>query len=131
MYGTIDEASAYHEARGNQAWATAPDKQKSEALTRASDYISAMYGRLERVAPEATFRTATYIASGLELGQPGFFSITSHPDSTRKVLVGVDSIRWQVVAGPQGEDAWMPRSSLIDALFARWQGGGGLAAFVV
>jgi hypothetical protein len=43
-YGTLDEASAYHQARGNAAWAaTGADEDKLAALLRGSVWIDNTY----------------------------------------------------------------------------------------
>ncbi|MAN77785.1 MAG: hypothetical protein CML24_11480 [Rhizobiales bacterium] len=59
---------------------------------------------------------ASYIAAGLELETPGFFSKT-YTASEQKILTQVQSIRWQVVGDAKGTYAAMPVSTLIDALF--------------
>lgn len=43
MYGTLDGAENYHEARGNAGW-TGTDDAKEAALLRASTLIDATYG---------------------------------------------------------------------------------------
>lgn len=130
MYGSLEAADLFHAARGNPEWASSDPTRKTEALTRASDYISAVYGELEGIAPVTTFETATYIAANLELNRPGFFSVVHHPDDTRKILVGVDTIKWEVIKGSES-DGLIPRSTLIDSLFARYTTVRGLAMFVV
>ena len=42
MYGTVNDADAYHLARGNAAWTGTP-AVKEAALVRASDYIDGRY----------------------------------------------------------------------------------------
>ncbi|WP_414461816.1 DnaT-like ssDNA-binding protein [Hyphomicrobium sp. DY-1] len=46
-YGTIEQASAYHDARGNAAWAAAdssPDSARLAALVRASTWLDGRFG---------------------------------------------------------------------------------------
>lgn len=43
MYGTLEGADAYHQARGNTAWAIGPDDARKAALVRATDYIDGRY----------------------------------------------------------------------------------------
>lgn len=45
-YGTLTEALAYHESRGNEAWASADktDEQRIAALVRASLSLDGQYG---------------------------------------------------------------------------------------
>mgnify|MGYP001468605960 CR=1 FL=1 len=42
-YGTVAGADAYHDARGNAAWASTPTDEKEAALLRASEYIDGHY----------------------------------------------------------------------------------------
>ncbi|TEB83700.1 DnaT-like ssDNA-binding protein [Pseudomonas aeruginosa] len=41
-YGTVAGADAYHQARGNAAWAAAAEADKEAALARASAYIDGL-----------------------------------------------------------------------------------------
>lgn len=43
MYGTLESANSYHQARGNAAWAAGPDQGRTGALVRATDYIDGRY----------------------------------------------------------------------------------------
>ncbi|MDV3469013.1 DnaT-like ssDNA-binding protein [Stenotrophomonas sp. C3(2023)] len=43
MYGTLDAANSYHQARGNAAWALGTDEARTGALVRATDYIDGRY----------------------------------------------------------------------------------------
>ena len=43
MYGTVEGADTYHEARANAAW-TGSNDAKAAALLRASDWIDGAYG---------------------------------------------------------------------------------------
>lgn len=42
-YGTLTDADPYHAARGRTDWAAATTVARTEALTRASDYIDGRY----------------------------------------------------------------------------------------
>ncbi|MDF2797520.1 MAG: hypothetical protein K0R85_264 [Devosia sp.] len=42
-YGTPDDALAYHQARGNAAWAASTDDLRLAALVRASQALDALY----------------------------------------------------------------------------------------
>lgn len=44
LYGTREDAEAYHSARGNTAWATASSEAQDAALVRASQGLDALYG---------------------------------------------------------------------------------------
>lgn len=46
MYGTLDGALAYHDARGNSAWSAAgvDDTKRTEALVRGSAALDVIYG---------------------------------------------------------------------------------------
>lgn len=59
---------------------------------------------------------AAYIAAGYELATPGFFSKT-YTAAEQKVLTKVDAIQWTVIGDASGTYAYMPSSSLIDAMF--------------
>lgn len=43
IYGTLEDADAYHAARGNAAWAAATEPNRLAALQRATDYIDGRY----------------------------------------------------------------------------------------
>lgn len=43
MYGTLEAADAYHEARGNLVWAGTDDDEKLAAMLRASEWIDGNY----------------------------------------------------------------------------------------
>ena len=126
MYGTIADWRAYATARGNSAPADAPDGDATAALMRASDMIRLRYVPLLLSGYGVDFtptgsdlplvEEASYIAAGLELETPGFFSKT-YTASEQKILTQVQSIRWQVVGDAKGTYAAMPVSTLIDALF--------------
>lgn len=135
MYGTLESSDVFHDVRGHVEWGLADPILRSQALERASDYVSARYGHLTDVAPTEVFEKAAYIGALYELSRPGFFSVVNHPDDPRKVLVGVDTIKWEVVKGSSGE--LTPTSTLIDSLFSRYEGqtaavaSSGFALFVV
>ena len=59
---------------------------------------------------------ASYVAAGLELETPGFFSKT-WTAAEQKVLTEVRGIKWTVTGNASGTYAAMPVSTLIDALF--------------
>ena len=42
---SIDDALAYHAARGNSTWATITTTQQEQALRRATDYMEAVYSQ--------------------------------------------------------------------------------------
>ena len=126
MYGAIADWRTYASARGNSAPADASDVLATAALTRASDYIRVRYAAnllpsydpLTFTPTGATLpltEEAAYIAASLELATPGFFAKTD-TEAESKVLTGVGSIKW-TVTGKAGTYAYMPTSSLIDALF--------------
>lgn len=116
-YGTRAGADAYHLARGNAAW-TGSDTLKDQALVRAQDYIRTNY--VQRFAEgydstAASVEAATYEAALREIVTPGFFS-RSYTEAERKVLVAVDSLRWQVVGTGSDGRSMTPTVTLIDAL---------------
>lgn len=43
IYGTLEAADAYHEARGRSAWIAASDPDRLAALLRGSDYVDQRY----------------------------------------------------------------------------------------
>ncbi|WP_367346453.1 DnaT-like ssDNA-binding protein [Stenotrophomonas bentonitica] len=43
MYGTLEGADSYHQARGNAAWGAGSDEARTGALIRATDYIDGRY----------------------------------------------------------------------------------------
>lgn len=128
-YGTIAGWRAYATERGNNAPTAASDADATAALVRASDYIRVRYAaNLLPSYDPVTFtpsgatmpltEEAAYIAASLELATPGFFSKT-YTEAESKVLTGVGSVKWTVI-GKGGTYAYMPTSSLIDALFEPW-----------
>lgn len=144
-YGTLDEADAFHAARGNDAWVGASEVARSAALVRASSYIDGRYrdrfsgrkanGRSQALewprlnaadcAGEAIADDevpgevvhAAYEAALIELGRPGFFSRAYTP-SEQKVLTEVKGIRWTVVGGGTGRDGMRPVATAVDGLLS-------------
>lgn len=126
MYGTIADWRAYATARGNSAPTDASDGDATAALTRASDMIRLRYVPLLLSGYGVDFtptgsdlplvEEASYIAAGLELETPGFFSKT-WTAAEQKVLTEVRGIKWTVTGNASGTYAAMPVSTLIDALF--------------
>ena len=126
MYGTIAGWRAYATARGNGAPALADDADATAALTRASDMIRLRYvpNLLPGYGVDFTppghdlplTEEAAYIAAGYELATPGFFS-RSYTAAEQKVLIQVQSIRWQVTGDASKTYAAMPVSTLIEAMF--------------
>lgn len=117
MAATVTGWIAYALARGD---VVEDDADTAAALVRAQDYIKYRY--VARLLPGydetlAVVEPATYEAAKLELATPGFWSKTYTPDE-RKVLTGVEGIKWTVIGGGKGgfQDA-SPTSSLIEAMF--------------
>lgn len=125
-YGTLEGFRAYALARGDNAPTEATDELASAALMRGSDmvrlrYASNLCGYDIASVPDGSelpiVEEASYIAASLELATPGFFSKT-YTGAESKVLTEVKGIKWTVVGKADGAYAYMPSSSLIDALFA-------------
>lgn len=127
MYGTLAGWRAYALERGDSAPTDASDADATAALVRASDYIRMRYvANLVAAGYAADFTPAghdmslaeegTYIAASYELATPGFFSKT-YTTAQQKVLTGVKGITWTVVGDSSKYYAYLPTSSLIDALF--------------
>lgn len=118
MYGTLEGWRAWATSRGDAAPTSASDPDATAALTRASDmiqyrYVANLLPGYDESLP--VVESATYVAAGLELANPGVFSKTYTPDE-RKVLTGVEGIRWTVVGDGKGSYGQMPTSTLIDAM---------------
>lgn len=116
-YGDLAGANAYHAARGHDAW-TGADAAKSQALTRAQDYIRTSYvarfaAGFDAMATDVD--SATYEAALMELVTPGVFSKT-YTEAETKVLVGLGDLRWQVTGNTKDARSFAPRSSKIEAL---------------
>jgi len=74
---------------------------------------------------------AAYIAAALELATPGFFSKT-YTGAESRVLTEVKGVKWTVIGKTDGANAYMPSSSLIEALVGPYLcPGGGPAILVV
>ncbi|WP_115540028.1 DnaT-like ssDNA-binding protein [Xanthomonas campestris] len=43
MYGTLEGADDYHQARGNAAWAAGSEEARTASLVRGTDYIDGRY----------------------------------------------------------------------------------------
>lgn len=126
MFGSLAGFQAYALARGNSAPTDATEQAATAALVRGSDMIRLRYvpnllpGYGVDFQPAGhdlpLVEEAAYIAAGIELAKPGFFSKTYTP-SEQKVLTGVDSIRWTPIGKADGVYASLPTSSVIDAMF--------------
>ena len=113
----------YADARGNSAPSSATDALATEALQRASDYITYHYVNYFLSGYDATsdgVDEAIYEAAILELATPNFFSKTYTP-SQIKVLTQVDTIKW-TPAGTDDPDAQSPKSNRIEAILDRYMG---------
>ena len=120
-YGDLAGANTYHAARGNTAW-DGSDTVKTQALTRAQDYIRTVY--VQRFAAgydeSATdVDSATYEAALIELQTPGFFSRT-YTEAERKVLTKLDSIEWQLTGASETSRDMTPTSTKIEAYLWRY-----------
>lgn len=140
MYGSLAGFRAYALARGDSAPTDAADGAATAALVRGSDmvrlrYVSGLCGYDIASVPAGSdlpiVEEAAYIAASLELATPGFFSRT-YTGAESKVLTEVKGIKWTVVGKTDGANAYMPSSSLIEALFGLYLcHGGGPAILVV
>lgn len=139
MYGTLAGFRAYALARGDNAPTNASTELATAALVRGSDMVRLRYaanlcGYDITLVPEGSdlpiVEEAAYIAASLELATPGFFSKT-YTGAESKVLTEVKGIKWTVVGKTEGAYAYMPSSSLIDALFGPYLCVGGPAILVV
>lgn len=125
MYGTLTGFRQYHAERGNSAPTDATDEVATAALVRGSDYIRMRYVPMMLAGYDITFtppgsdlplvEEGAYIAGGIELTTPGFFSKTYTP-SQQKVLTGVGNIKWTVVEA-NGVYASIPTSTMLEAIF--------------
>lgn len=131
-YGTLPAALAYHEARGNAAWAAAglDEGKRTAALIRASEALDALYGarypgeiasadqdllwprarvvwRGAELAGDVVpvpIEKATYELALRELVSPGSLA----PDvaaGPQKVLTEVKGIKWSIVGGLSAQAA--------------------------
>lgn len=138
-FGTLSGFRAYALARGDNAPTEASDGLASAALMRGSDmvrlrYVANLCGYDIASIPAGSdlpiVEEAAYIAASLELATPGFFSKT-YTAAESKVLTEVKGIKWTVVGKTEGAHAYMPSSSLIEALFGPYLLGCGPAILVV
>lgn len=125
-YGTLAGFRAYALARGDNAPTAASDADAGAALMRGSDMVRLRYAAnlcgyditsIPSGSDLPIVEEAAYIAASLELATSGFFSKT-YTGAESKVLTEVKGIKWTVVGKNDGAYAYMPSSSLIDALFA-------------
>lgn len=126
MYGSIADFRAYALARGNNAPTAASDDDATAALVRASDMVRLRYVANLLPGYDTTLQPtgfehplveeASYIAAGLELSTPNFFS-QSYTPAQQKVLTGVGQISWTVTGDARSKFSAMPVSTLIEALF--------------
>ena len=120
MYGSVEEAASYHEARGNTAWAALDDDEAAQKLTRATDYIVALLSMRdatpipEEDAPLA-IQYATYQAAWQELVNPGVLS-PAFPSDKRKVLTEVQGVKWTLLQGASGSSQLWPEFPIIEGL---------------
>jgi len=125
MYGSLSGWQAYVEARdiANQSIS---DPGSIPVLVRASDYIKYHYvvnfmPQYDDTVPEVEL--ATYEAACIENTKPGFFERTYSPGEA-KMLVAVDSIRWEKVTASRQEDldnnVMVPISTKIDMYLRRY-----------
>lgn len=143
IYGTLEEADAYHEDRGNAAW-TGEDASKEAALLRASAWLDGAYGfrfpgsktggreqerawpRTEAIDVEGEeiaddeipreIKHATFEAALRELASPGSLA----PDYTlaqavKSERVGQISIEYRDAINPE---SFRPTLMLIDDILA-------------
>ena len=138
-YGSLAAFRSYALARGDNAPTAASDVLATDALVRGSDmvrlrYVAGLCGYDITSTPTGSdlpiVEEAAYIAASLELATPGFFSKT-YTAAESKVLTEVRGIKWAVTGKTEGANAYMPSSSLIDALFGPYLCHGGPAILVV
>lgn len=121
MYGTFDGWLEYGVARGLVVDGIAEgDPNSVAALNRASDYIKYHYvanfrSKFNDTLPEVEL--ATYEAATIEFNDPHFFERRLTP-SDAKVLVAVESIRWEKISANRtdqlDQSALMPVSIKIE-----------------
>lgn len=126
MYGTIADWRVWATARGDSAPTDAEDGDATAALVRASDYVRSRYVANLRSSYDTTLQPtgfeyplveeAAFIAAGLELATPGFFSKTYTP-AQQKVMTAAGPIRWTTVGAGKKTYGAMPVHTQIDALF--------------
>lgn len=119
MIGTLSEFQDYATARGVTSPALQDATLATAALVRASDYITYSYVRRFAEGYDETsplVEEATYEAAIIELATPNFFNKTYTP-GLDKVLVQVDTIRWQVV-GDVKQGLVQPISTRIEQMLS-------------
>lgn len=125
MYGTLARWQAYVSARGIEGQ-TITDPDSLPVLVRASDYIKYHYvvnfmSGYDETVPEVEL--ATYEAACLENTAPGFFERQITP-AEAKVLVAIDSVRWEKMAASRQEtldhNTLVPVSTKIDMYLRRY-----------
>lgn len=149
-YASLAEAATYHSARGNATW-TGSDTLKEAALIRATQWIDGRYGdlwpgirwklrgqaldwpRVEAYDRDGTVLdydtipvevlNATCEAALRELVTPGSLSPDVTP-GTAKVLVQVDSLRWQNLRASAGVEDMTLTLTAVDRLLAPLIGSG-------
>jgi len=134
MYGSLSGWQQYVAARGITGQPIT-DPGSLPVLVRASDYIKYHYvvnfmSQYDDTVPEVEL--AAYEAACLENTTPGFFERTLSPGEA-KMLVAVDSIRWEKVTASRQEDldnnVMVPISTKIDMYlrqYMRLRGSSGL-----
>lgn len=137
MAGTIGGWIAYAKLRGQTV---ADDPASAAALVRAQDYIQHQWVSRFAAGLDDTadgVDEATYIAAGLELASPGFFSVTTTPDQAGLYLKKVGEIEWgqdanRSTVGAVGSGN-LPRNAAIEALLSGYLAtpGIGTAMYVV
>ncbi len=125
MYGSVEGWQEYVAERGI-AGQTIADPESLPVLVRASDYIKYHYvvnfmSQFDETVPEVVL--ATYEAACIENLQPGFFTkkfSTGH----KKVLVAVESVRWEKVTGVNSDlidnDQMVPVSTKVEMYLSRY-----------
>lgn len=122
MTATVENWIIYAAARGDARPSGAGQELASQALLRAQDYITQTYVNYflsQHDENSAGVDEAIYIAAGLELATPNFFSSTYTP-SDQKMLTQLDVIKWTPVNSVSGASAARPVSTQIEALLDRY-----------
>lgn len=120
MAATVAGWIAYAADRGD---VVADDTPSAAALVRAQDYILHTYIRKFSAGYDADsdyVDEATYIAAGLELATPGFFTKTFTPDQ-QKILTEVKGIKWTATGKAKGSKGASPVSTAIDYMIGGYR----------
>lgn len=85
---SVDFADAYHEARGNAAWAALDDFAREAALVRATDFIEGAY-RLRwagsRTSPST--QSLSWPRTGVYVAEEGYYVAENHiPHAVRRAV---------------------------------------------